>query len=658
MPSTSTSIPGLTQIRATEITPPPAWALLQRRLMALMAHTARDVIDRYYEASGTPLFADDVDDLYERCANWGLFYAMGAGDEVLRLSLRQWNAVTRFFDDSHESRRHIEFKPQIYHEYYNLGVSHGAEWHHKGEGNQAFYHFGLADPTLSENVRRSRRFAAMYIGEDPEAPNWDAEHRILRSPMQSSQGPQFEADLNEVKFWLHGGHPGKYPEWFRKKMGTRANLHPVVEDLDYAWYDDPEKAAEIIGIFNDVILNGDIANNLCATALVTHAYLNTGDEKYRRWVLDYVDAWAERAAQNGGLIPDNVGPTGEVGEQRQGQFWGGLYGWNHYRGYSNLFHAVNTATECAHLLSGDAGYLDLMRNQLQALLDAAITRDDGQLLVPTRYGPGGWQFDEDMKHTQTGPRPLRMEELAHLYHGSFAREDYDLIARVREGDVENDWNEVPREGEKNSGGTERARFNYYDGRNPDWPVKALEADYENALQVHETVRGDGRDAFELIADNVCPPNPVFTKGLTQVMLGSPQTIYNGGILRATVRYFDTSPDVEGRRDPAGRPGLPPDVTAFVDALASDAAGVQLVNLSRSDTRHLIIQAGAFGEHQFTRVRHGTGESEQTQTIDTRYVAVELPPATGIRVDLGMRRFANDCSYAFPWHGEKIPVPFV
>ncbi len=647
------NMPDLVQIKATEIAPPPAWALLQRRLIALMEQTAPLVIERYYEASGTPLYADDVDDLYECCHNWGLFYAMGADEEILRLNLNQWNAVTRFFDASYESRRHIEFKPQIYNEYFNLAVSHGAEWHHKGEGNQAFYHFGLADPTISENVRRARRFAAMYIGEDPEAPNWDAAHKILRSPMQSSQGPQFECDLNEVKFWLHGGHPGKSPDWFRKKMGTRASLYPVVKDLDYPWYDAPQKADEIVKLFNDIVLNGDIANNLCATALITHAYLNTGDAKYKQWVLDYVDAWADRAAQNGGIIPDNVGPTGKVGEQRQGQFWGGLYGWNHYRGYSNLFHAVNTATECAHLLSGDAGYLDLMRNQLKALLQAAVTGDDGQLLVPTRYGPGGWQYEEDMQHTQVGPRPLRMEELAHLYHGSMAEQDYQMIAQVRQGDVENDWNDVPLDREKNQGATERARFNYYDGKNPDWPIKALTADYQNALQAHETVVNDPRDAFQLIADNFSPPNPVFTKALTQVMFGAPQTIYNGGILRATLRYFDIAPTSTS----PGRPGLPPDVAAFVDALAPDSASVQLVNLSNAETRSLIVQAGAFGEHQLTAVQYRQGESDQQQALDSPYVAMELPPATSIRLQLGMRRFANDCTYAFPWHGGQIPVPF-
>ena len=48
------------------------------------------------------------------------------------------------------------------------------------------------------------------------------------------------------------------------------------------WYDDPERADQVVRLFNDMVLNGDIANNLAATGLVTNAFLYTGDEKYRK----------------------------------------------------------------------------------------------------------------------------------------------------------------------------------------------------------------------------------------------------------------------------------------------------------------------------------------------------------------------------------------
>ena len=78
-------------------------------------------------------------------------------------------------------------------------------------------------------------------------------------------------------------------------------------------------------------------------------------------------------------------------------------------------------------------------------------------------------------------------------------------------------------------------------------------------------------------------------------MGAPQSIYTGGLLRATVRYFDTD---------RTRPGLPPDVAALVDKLGADSAGIQLVNLNPGETRNLIVQAGAFAEHEFARTDLG------------------------------------------------------
>jgi len=66
-----------------------------------------------------------------------------------------------------------KFSQSGYREYYGLSHPGDAEWHHKGEGNICLYDFGLCDPTITEQVRRTRQFAGYYIGEDPAAPNYD-----------------------------------------------------------------------------------------------------------------------------------------------------------------------------------------------------------------------------------------------------------------------------------------------------------------------------------------------------------------------------------------------------------------------------------------------------------------------------------------------------
>ena len=662
-PSNAISIPGLVSIKATEITPPPGWALMERNLIGLMEEAAPMMVKKYTEPGGALYYAEDFDDLYEQFYNWGLLYAIGGDECLLDLALQEWNATTRISDDSFNHRlRHNNFtkvfRPSMHNEFWNL--EQAAEWHHLGEGNMAFYDFGVACPIISENVRRARRFAAMFIGEDPNAPNYDPAHKILRSPFHSSRGPRLHGDADMANTMLLAGR------WLGSEVnyyGVRASLYPIVEDLELNWFENPERREEIVKLFEKLVLQCDTPNSLGATALVTNAYLYTGEQKYKQWVLEYTEAWMDRMRRNNGIMPDNVGPTGKIGDGRNGVWWGGQYGWNHYQGYNIMFHSLTIAAECALLLTGDFSYLELLRSQIKLLLDNSITREDGQLIMPTRYGPSGWQYDPPvgpsndgllpMRGAYTGPIPWRMQELAHLYHASMSAEDYELITTVRAGEVERDWCEVgARGGEKNGGETEFARFQYYDGQNPDWPEKILSAEYKWVLEAFEKIRLDDRDIREIIETNYFPANPVLTKGLTQVTLGAPQSVYNGGLLRATVRYFDQD---------LARPGLPRDVAALVDKLAPDRAGLQIVNLNRTETRNLIVQAGAFGEHQFTEVRfQETGQTDpidRVAPIDAKYFAVQLPPSTAISLDIGIRRFVNNPSYAFPWHGDKIPVPF-
>ena len=203
----------------------------------------------------------------------------------------------------------------------------------------------------------------MYIGEDPEAPNYDPNYRVIRSPMPTSQGPMHENSPLEAALWLQGGIGKDY-----RYYGIRGSLSPIIDDLEPEWYDNAPRRAEVTRLFNEIVLHADTPNNLAATALVTNAYLFTGDDKYKQWVLDYTEAWIERMWENDGLMPDNVGPTGIVGERRNGQWWGGMLGWNHYQGYNVMFHGLTIAAECCQMLTGDDGYLELLRSQVELML--------------------------------------------------------------------------------------------------------------------------------------------------------------------------------------------------------------------------------------------------------------------------------------------------
>lgn len=676
------TIDSLPTITATQITPPPDWALLQRQLFNVIAKAGDMATQKYARPDGRVYHFFDVDDAYESRSMRGIFYALGGPRRFLDIAKREWDAITWLYSEERkltdDDPPHPMYMPQLVNEYWNLDVPFNADWFHMGEGNQMFYDFGVADPSNPANRERARKFAAMYIGEDPNAPNWDPIHKIIRSPLHGGAGPmtsvrQHKGILHRdgnisdhvllVRHWLDSksvgdfGHRNVLQDNPSKEPLVPHFLYPRLKELEPRWYEDETRREEILDIFDEMVLQGDEPSNLCATALVTNAYLYTGDEKYKTWVLDYVQSWIDRIEANDGIIPDNVGPTGKVGEARNGQWWGGLHGWSSSeRAIDRMFLGIIIAAECAHLLSGEDKYIELLRSQIKMLLDNSKV-EDGKLVVPTSYGPDGW--------ASYGEFSVRggAAHLTHLYHASMSGGDRDLVARVRDGSSD-DWNDLRPIGDRGGAQTEGARFQYYEGNNPDWPMQTLRADYQQVAEFIEAMGRDTRSVQEIIDDNNWPPNPVIVKALVQTTMGTPATLYNGGILRATVRYFDSDEE---------QPGLPPDVSALVDELSAESVGIQLVNTSHSETRKLIVQSGAYGEHSFTtvkfeetklsydginpgqRVRAQKNTTNTSIAVNGKHFAVSLPPMTSIRLNCGLKRFASDPSYAFPWHGDKVPI---
>ena len=121
-------------------------------------------------------------------------------------------------------------------------------------------------------------------------------------------------------------------------------------------------------------------------------------------------------------------------------------------------------------------------------------------------------------------------------------------------------------------------------------------------------------------------NPAAHNALANLTMGA---FLSGNIwsLHARLRYFDPV-----RR----RSGLPEDVAALVEKISGDSVTVSLVNINQVEARDVIVQAGAYGEHQFTAPQN------------TRWITVRLEPGSGDRFSFGMKRYANQPTLAFPW----------
>ncbi len=111
------------------------------------------------------------------------------------------------------------------------------------------------------------------------------------------------------------------------------------------------------------------------------------------------------------------------------------------------------------------------------------------------------------------------------------------------------------------------------------------------------------------------------------------------MLQAHLRYFDPQ---------RHRPGLPEHIAALVDRVSTDQVSVSLVNTDPVEGRVVLLQAGSFGEHCFTRARLETREGDdQSVEVDGKYLRVHLGPGAQMRLHLGLQRFAFQPSYALP-----------
>ncbi len=626
------STKNLLTLTGTKRTAPPSWAVLERQLIDALDQAAPIYIDKYTRPGGALIWIEEypgdgvwVDDLYEAFFNWPLYYSLGGKEYIGSKAVEQWNAVTR----------------QVTYDYGRVANEFvcNDDWFHNSENYVYFYALGLSAPTNAEMMRRARRFSGFYMAEDPSVPNYEPEHRIIRSPFSGSHGPLFHARWDDVQYNIEYGHVKLSPifeipaEWMqRTATRTERQAHQNLSSDDKLWFEDSDKREQIHALFDKIVMEGDVPVNLGVVGLVAHTYTLTGDDKYRQWIVDYVEAWMDRIEKNGGIIPDNVGLNGRIGENRDGQWWGGFYGWAARFSHQMMFNAMTVASTCAHLVTGDKSYLDLARSQFDSLLDHAIEKD-GQVLVPHRHNEKGW--------TDFGP--MGHQPPIHLWFASQEDRDWQRLETIRRG-VEDEWRTVRSNDPRSC--DDRAWIRFLAGDCPEFPEAILQGNYQEMMRRMDLISSDQKDLTDPAQSDEhhwLQRNPIVTEALQLLTTGGPQTNYWGGLARGRVRYFDTQRQ---------RPGLPEDVAALVSSIRPDGIDLTLVNLSPHQTRELIVQAGAFGEHRFTRVI--AEGHDQSTAIDASHFDVVLRPGCETSLEIGMELHCHTPSCAFPWHGSTIP----
>ncbi len=366
--------------------PPPSWALMQRSLLKANSDAARAFYKRYVDERGyllhTPRWGtlDGPDDAIETFYNWTLLHALGGDDDILELYRKAQEGHLRQYSELRTKLTRLAENGAYYKEFITM-----SDWFHTGEGMRAFLLAGLSQPNDPLYLQRTRRFAGLYMNEDPEAPNYDPQHKIIRSIWTGSKGPMLSKAT--VYDWVGDPVPGSFH--LLHNPASRGQL------LSMASYYD-KMLAHCREYLDSV---GDHNLNLAATILPLNAFMLTGETRYRTWLLDYVNNWKAHTAATGGMIPSQIGLNGKLGGDHNGQWWKGTYGWNftifdgelEQIAHRNYFvHGSWPGFSNALLASGDMSYIAVLRKQME-LLYAQRKTVNGKTLYPQMYGdPKGY----------------------------------------------------------------------------------------------------------------------------------------------------------------------------------------------------------------------------------------------------------------------------
>ena len=577
-----------TQLQIATPQAPPTWALLERELLAANSRACQEFFDYYFDERGylrcVPRWGGDdgPDDAIENLYDWPVLHALG-GNDALRDRVRLgWEGHLRQYTEAKAEEVPFAVDGMYYKEFPTI-----CDWLHNGETMSAFNLQGLGDPYAPNFEKRVRRYAGLYMGEDPGAPNYDPEHKVIRSMMNGSRGPL----LRKATAVDWAGDPFEVENRFVLLHGER-NYQEVLDHFkDY----------------NDVA--GDHPLNMGATSLVLNAYMLTGEQKYLDWLVDYTEAWLARMEANGGIIPSNIGLDGTIGGECDGKWYGGVYGWGFTvvvpqtgeLAHRNLSHWGYRGFGNAMIATGNMRYAEAWGTMIDLINDQA-KEIDGQRMTPRMYGDQGWYA--------YAPEPYAHGALD-VYYWTMAEGDR---ARVQD----DPW------------------VRFLQGDNPDYPEEAMRRDFETIRRkVKEGIHDEMLTTDTRLSDNPNPYNPATVSTLVKLMLGGLPTGNAGFPLQARVRYFDPV---------LRRAGLPEDVAALVERMSADETVVQLVNLNQTEDRSVVIQGGGYGEHRIEQATIG----QVSLPVNGPWCTVRLAPGCGGRVTLRMTRYANAPTMIFPW----------
>jgi hypothetical protein len=574
VPAAGGNIPrGTPVIRGAQKISVPAWAYRERELLDLNGKLVDLAAKAYMLPNGylNCTYGADKGVFPHRVATtmykWPLVYALG-GDEIVKN--RWWKIWRGGIKQQSESGF-------VTNEFVTCYDSN-----HMGQHYEGFFLAGLALRDDPDYRRLTLKYASLCDGTSSPVQNYDAKHKTMKALMAGGGGAFTRTDQ------------------FKSKNIAYWDL-----DQDYS-YEGP--------------------SNLIYTCHLTNAFLLTGEERYRRTALDYIDAWRNRCVKNGGIMPTKVNLDGTIPKD----WWGGALGWNkETAGFGGLLVTIsgpNAGWANGLLLSGNISYYDAYRQFADKLWAHRYVDREGRVLtVPGWCDAAGFYADIWNGLPHNG---IYASVLANIYAATMKSED---LGRVTSREMAfgptgyTEWWE---------GGYETDWFKFLSGQSPEWPAQVLDDRIQRTTD--DITRIEKAAAIGPTPENTGIPDGGWCGPLVNLMTGAVMPRWQGQLLLARFFYFDPE-----RR----RPGIPQDCAALVESLSDKSATLFLVNTSKTEKHTVLVQTGAYAEHQCIAVTSGNNRSVP---VDGTLFAVELPPSSGLRLAVKMKRYANTPQLSLPW----------
>jgi hypothetical protein len=282
------------------------------------------------------------------------------------------------------------------------------------------------------------------------------------------------------------------------------------------------------------------------------------------------------------------------------------------------------------LFTGDSRYLDIWSKQMDTV-NAQHKVINGKTSYPHMYGDKGWYHYTPEKYSVNA---------IEIYYMTMKPHDQRRVTH-------DPW------------------VAYLQGQNAEYPEQAMRADLDRIRRMAQGMRADKTTPDTRLSDDPMRYAPCSVTSLIHLMLGGLPPGNWGTLLHCRLRYFDPI---------KRRAGIPEGVAALVEKLTPDSVTVMLVNTDQIHDRRLVVQAGAYAEHQFLSATvhnatvhnatvhnatvhnatvhnatvHSVTADGRTVPVDAPCFEVHLAAGAGSRLTLRMKRYANRPTLTLPW----------